>query len=150
MKMESPIEKRALPCISMAMEPLPFGQSHWDYLAVEIQERILDLAAKNLHHVRMLLVCRSIKEHMHWKNDCLFKKTFSQRCEKCQKIFSPELSMPRHRAICEGQQIYKEFMQMVEEDTLGYRSFDEGFEDRYGYSFFEFASLGEAEGEEGH
>ena len=89
---------------------------------------------------------------MHWKNDCLCKKTFSQRCEKCQKIFSPELSMPRHRAICEGPQIIKEFMQMVDEDTLGYRSFDEGFEDRYGYSFFEFAALGETEDEdeEGH
>ena len=60
--------------------------------------------------------------------------------------------MPRHRAICEGPQIIKEFMQMVDEDTLGYRSFDEGFEDRYGYSFLEFASLGEAEDEdeEGH
>ena len=132
----------------MSMEPLPFLQSHWDYLPVEIQELILDLAAKKLHRNRMVLVCRSIKEHMHWKNDYLFKKTFSQRCEKCQKIFSPELSMSRHRAICEGPQIIKEFMQMVAEDTLGYRSFDEGFEDRYGYSFFEFASLGEAKDED--
>ena len=136
----------------MTMEPLPFLQSHWDYLPVKIQELILDLAAKKLHRNRMVLVCLSIKEHMHWKNDCFFKKTFSQRCEKCQRIFSPELSMSRHHAICEGQQIIKEFMQMVEEDTLGYRSFDEGFEARYGYSFFEFALLGEAEDEdeEGH
>ena len=58
--------------------------------------------------------------------------------------------MPRHRGICKRHQIIKEFMQMVDEDALGYRSFDEGFEDRYGYSFFEFAALGETEDEEGH
>ena len=146
--MESPIEKRALPCISMTMEPLPFGQSHWDYLPVEIQEHILDLAAKRLHREHMRAVCRSIQEHVHWHISCLLKKTFFNRCEKCQKIFSSELSMPRHRGLCEGPQKIKEFMEMVEEDTLGYRSFDVGFEDRYGYSFFEFAALGETEDED--
>ena len=65
------------PNISMAMEPLPFGQSHWDYLPVEIQEHILDLAAKSLHHEHMRAVCRSIQEHAHWRDSCLFKKTFS-------------------------------------------------------------------------
>ena len=39
-------------------------------------------------------------------------------------------------------------MKMVKEDTLGYRNFDEGFEDRYGYSFFEFAAPGETEDED--
>ena len=132
----------------MAMKPLPLGQSHWDYLPVEIQEHILDLDAKSLHRENMRAVCRSIQEHAHWRDSCFFKKTFSQRCEKCQKIFSPELCMQRHRAICEGLQIIKEFMQMVEEDTLGYRSFDKGFEDRYGYSYFEFAALCNTEDEE--
>ena len=106
------------------MEPLPFGQSHWDYLPVEIQEHILDLSARNLHRDRMKPVCRSIKEHAHWRDACLFKKTFSQRCEKCQKLFSPALSMTRHRAICEGQQILKEFGKMLEAAVLGKRSLD--------------------------
>ena len=56
--------------------------------------------------------------------------------------------MPRHRGVCKGSQIIKEFMKMVKEDTLGYRNFDEGFEDRYGYSFFEFAAPGETEDED--
>ena len=75
MKMESPIEKRALPCISMAMEPLPFGQSHWDYLPVKIQEHILDRAAKWLHRERMAYVCRSIQEHVACMDSNVFKNT---------------------------------------------------------------------------
>ena len=132
----------------MTMEPLPFGQSHWDYLPVEIQEHILDLSARSLHRDRMRLVCRSIQEHAHWRNDCSFKKTFSQRCERCQKIFSPAQSMTRHRAICEGQQILKEFGKMLEAAVLGQLSLDEGFEDKYGYSLCEFAASDESESED--
>ena len=75
MKMESPIEKSALPCISIAMEPLPFGQSHWDYLPVEIQEHILDLAAKSLHREHMRAVCRSIQENVYWLESRLINYT---------------------------------------------------------------------------
>ena len=113
MKMErlsaSPIEKSTPPCISMKMEPLPFLQSHWDYLPVEIQEHILDLAARSIHRGGMKRVCSAIQNYAHWRDSCLTKKTFSQRCEKCYKIFSPELSMPRHRGLCEGPQILKDF-----------------------------------------
>ena len=117
------------------MEPLSFGQSHWDYLPVEIQEHILDLAARSIHRDRMKRVCSAIQNYAHWRDSCLFKNTFSQRWEKCYKIFSPELSMPRHRGLCEGPQILKEFAEMMEEDTRSYRSFDDGFKDRYGYFF---------------
>ena len=56
--------------------------------------------------------------------------------------------MTRHRAICEGQQILKEFGKMLEATVLGQRSLDEGFEDRYGYSLCEFAASDESESEE--
>ena len=93
----------------MTMEPLPFRASHWDYLPVEIQEHILDLAAKSLHRSRMWHVCISIQRHVQWLDGRFCKKIFSQRCMKCYKLFSPELSLSRHRAICEGIQTRKEF-----------------------------------------
>ena len=125
----------------MAMEPLPFGQSHWDYLPVEIQDPILYLAARSLHRDRMNLVCRSIKEHMHWQNSCFFKKTFSQRCKKCWKLFSPTLSMPRHRAICKGPNVEKDYLTLLLADTPdSYLSVDDRFVDMYGFPFHELVS----------
>ena len=56
--------------------------------------------------------------------------------------------MSRHRAICEGPQIFKELAKMMEEVALGHRSFDEGFEYRYGYSLCEFAANDEGEDED--
>ena len=133
----------------MKMEPLPFGQSHWDYLPVEIQEHILDLAARSLHRDRMKLVCRSIQEHAHWRDDCLFKKTFSQRCEECWKIFSPELSMPRHRAICKGYNVERDYLALLLADTPdSYLSVHDRFEDMYGFYFHELFGSGETEDED--
>ena len=39
-------------------------------------------------------------------------------------------------------------MMMMEEEARGYRSFDDGFEERYGYSFCEFAAGDESEDED--
>ena len=48
----------------MTMEPLPFGQSYWDYLPDLIQDQILDLAARSLRHRdRMKHVSLSIQRH---------------------------------------------------------------------------------------
>ena len=39
---------------------LPFGMSCWDYLPSLVRERILDLAARQLHRQRMARVCCSL------------------------------------------------------------------------------------------
>ena len=39
---------------------LPFGESYWDYLPSLVRERILDLAARQLHRQRMARVCLSL------------------------------------------------------------------------------------------
>ena len=43
--------------------PLPFGDSHWDYLPDMIQDYIQDLATRSLHRDRMKQVCRSLTLH---------------------------------------------------------------------------------------
>ena len=93
------------------MEPLPFGASHWDYLPVEIKENILDLAARSLHRERMKPVFLSIQGHALWRDSCSFKKFFSQRRRSVTGFFSPELSMPRHHAICEGFNFERDYLE---------------------------------------
>ena len=130
----------------MRMEPLPLGQSHCDYLPVEIQEHSLDLAARSLHRDRMKRVCSAIQGHAHWRDSCLFKKFFSQRCEKCCRIISPELSMPRHRAICEGFNFERDYLCLIITETpVANRSVDDRFEDMYGFSIDEIYAFGDDE-----
>ena len=144
----SPIEKSTPPCISMAMEPLPFGQSHWDYLPVEIQEHILDLAARSLHRNRISPVFLAIHNHVYWLGSRLCKKLFSQRCPKCYKQFLPELCMPRHRAICEGVNIQKEREKLWKAADRGDTTFEEVYEDTYGYPYYGPSVSGDPEDED--
>ena len=46
-----------------AEEPLPFGESRWDYLLDLVQSYIQDLAARSLHRERMKQVCRFLTLH---------------------------------------------------------------------------------------
>ena len=87
---------------------LLFGQSHWDYLPVIIQDYILDMAekalfaaAKALHQERMKDVCYQIKAHYHWKHFCFFPSMFSQQCWSCGEIIFPEFDMGRHMGLCD-------------------------------------------------
>ena len=79
---------------------LLFGQSHWNYLPVIIQDYILDMAAKALHQERMKDVCYRIKAHYHWKHFCFFPSSFSQQCWSCGETISPEFDMGRHMGLC--------------------------------------------------
>ena len=89
-------------------DPLPFGQSYWDFLPDLIQDYILDMvekalfaAAKALHQERMKDVCYQIKAHYHWKHFCFFSSTFSQQCWTCGETISPEFAMGRHMGLCD-------------------------------------------------
>ena len=79
----------------------------------------------------------------------MFKKTFSQRCEKCCRIFSPEQSMPRHRAICEGFNYERDYLRLILTDKPDANlSVDDRFKDMYGFSIDEIYAIGDDEDEE--
>ena len=128
------------------MEPLPFGGSHWDYLPDLVQDHILDLSARSLHRDSMKHVCLSIQRHARWQESGQYKKFFSQRCEKCYRIFLSELSMPRHRAICEGFNFKRDYLGLILTDMSdANRSVDDRL---YGFSIDEIYAIDDDEDEE--
>ena len=82
--------------------PLPFGQSYWDYLPDMIQDRILELAAKDQHTTLMKQVCYQIKAHYHWKviYEIEFHSDFGLYCDNCNETISPEFSFRTHQNYC--------------------------------------------------
>ena len=90
------------PPVLAITNPLPFGQSYWDYLPDMIQDRILELAAKDQHTTLMKQVCYQIKAHYHWKviYDIEDTSDFGLYCDNCDEMISPEFSFRTHQTHC--------------------------------------------------